>query len=50
MDAVELARLPHDVELGEELLARIGHQPGTAPGPKSAAKVSALRRMRIADR
>jgi len=27
-DAVELGRLPHDVVLGEQLLARIGHQPG----------------------
>jgi len=27
-DALELGRLPHDVVLGEQLLARIGHQPG----------------------
>lgn len=28
VDAAELGRLPHDVVLGEQLLARIGHQPG----------------------
>lgn len=27
-DALELGRLPHDVVLGKQLLARIGHQPG----------------------
>ena len=27
-DALELGRLPHDVVLSEQLLARIGHQPG----------------------
>lgn len=27
-DALELGRLPHDVVLGEQLLARIGHQSG----------------------
>lgn len=27
-DALELRRLPHDVVLSEQLLARIGHQPG----------------------
>lgn len=27
-DALELGRLPHDVVLGEQLLARIGRQPG----------------------
>lgn len=27
-DVLELARLPHDVVLSEQLLARIGHQPG----------------------
>ncbi|MGA8211294.1 MAG: hypothetical protein WB441_01070 [Nocardioidaceae bacterium] len=27
-DALELARLPHDVVLSEQLLARIDHQPG----------------------
>ena len=27
-DAAELGRLPHDVVLSEQLLARIGHQPG----------------------
>ncbi|MCM3662492.1 hypothetical protein M3148_16060 [Georgenia satyanarayanai] len=26
-DALELKWLPHDVVLGEQLLARIGHQP-----------------------
>lgn len=26
--ALELGRLPHDVVLGQQLLARIGHQPG----------------------
>lgn len=26
-DALELGRLPHDIVLGEQLLARIGHQP-----------------------
>ncbi|MGB3828663.1 MAG: hypothetical protein WA962_07775 [Ornithinimicrobium sp.] len=33
VDAVELARLPHDVELGEQLLARIGHQTGNGARP-----------------
>ena len=28
VDALVLGRLPHDVVLGEQLLARIGHQPG----------------------
>ncbi len=28
VDAAELGRVPHDVVLGEQLLARIGHQPG----------------------
>jgi hypothetical protein len=28
VDALELRRLPHDVVLGEQLLARIGRQPG----------------------
>ncbi len=28
VDAVELGRLPHDVVLGEHLLARIGERPG----------------------
>lgn len=28
VDALELGRLPHDVVLSEQLLARIGHQPG----------------------
>lgn len=28
VDALELGLLPHDVVLGEQLLARIGHQPG----------------------
>ncbi len=27
-EALELGRLPHDVVLGEQLLARISHQPG----------------------
>ncbi len=27
-DVLELGRLPHDVVLSEQLLARIGHQPG----------------------
>ena len=27
VDAAELGRLPHDVVLGEQLLARVGHQP-----------------------
>ncbi len=27
VDVVELERLPHDVVLGEQLLARISHQP-----------------------
>ncbi len=27
VDAAELGRVPHDVVLGEQLLARIGHQP-----------------------
>ncbi len=27
-DALQLGRLPHDVVLSEQLLARIGHQPG----------------------
>lgn len=30
VDAIELGRLPHDVVLGEQLLARIGHQSGDA--------------------
>ncbi len=32
-DAVGLARLPHDVVLGEQLLARIGDQPGDGVRP-----------------
>jgi len=32
-DAVELGRLPHDVVLGEQLLTRIGHQPGSGVQP-----------------
>ncbi|MGB7979957.1 MAG: hypothetical protein WCF36_04090 [Candidatus Nanopelagicales bacterium] len=27
-DALDLRHLPHDVVLGEQLLGRIGHQPG----------------------
>jgi hypothetical protein len=29
-DPVELRQLPHDVVLGERLLARVGHDPGGA--------------------
>lgn len=35
VDAAELGRLPHDVVLGEQLLARIGHQPGDGVEPST---------------
>lgn len=50
-DALELGRLPHDVVLGEQLLARIGHQPGDGvSSPDGAARVCVRRRTRIVAR
>jgi hypothetical protein len=48
VDALELGRLPHDVVLGEQLLARIAISRATASSPDAAARVCVGRRTRIA--